>query len=68
MDAKKLVLSAREAAELLGISERHLYNLRKTQGLPWLRLGQRVVYPLDALQAWIAERTERDASNTEAGR
>lgn len=66
-DQEKLLLSTRETARLLGVSERHLYVLRTERGLPFVRLGEKIMYPRDALQEWIALHTERNGSTGDAG-
>ncbi|GAB6166209.1 hypothetical protein JCM19992_22090 [Thermostilla marina] len=56
-DGGKLLLSEREAARALGVSARHLYTLRKRGEVPFVLLGQRVLYSPAALQGWIRERS-----------
>lgn len=65
--AEKLLLSSQEAARVLGISTRHLYVLRMERGLPHVRLGEKLAYPVDALREWIALHTERNGSTGDAG-
>lgn len=49
-----LLLSAREAARLIGVSERTLWQLSAPRGkLPAVRLGRVVRYDPDDLKAWI---------------
>ncbi len=43
-----------EAAEAIGVSERHLRSL--ADGPPVARLGTAVVYPCDLLAAWLRDR------------
>lgn len=46
--------ATREAANFLGISTPYLKKLRLTGAGPaYYRLGRRVVYSLDTLQAWL---------------
>lgn len=56
--AEKMALSVAEAAEVLGISRRSLYNLIKSDGFPVLELGGRRVIPVDLLQEWMHKRVE----------
>lgn len=53
----KLLLTPREAAELLGISERTLWSLSVPRGpIPAVRVGVRSVrYSVAALERWISE-------------
>lgn len=52
----RLSLRAREAAEALGISERLLWSLTNQGVVPHVRLGRAVLYPVDLLRDWLAER------------
>lgn len=53
-----IAVSAEKAAELLGVSGKHLRTHYLRDGIPHLRIGGRVVFPLDALHAW-ANRPDR---------
>lgn len=48
----RLLVGGREAARLLGMSQRSI----ERHGLPSIRIGGRRLYSVDALRAWIAER------------
>jgi len=54
-----LLLSAREAAKALSISERTLYSRTADGTLPCVRLGGRRLYDPRALTAWIDRQQER---------
>ncbi len=45
-------VSEREAAKRLNISERTLYNRRQTGKIKFVREGSRILYRLDALDAY----------------
>jgi excisionase family DNA binding protein len=55
-----LVLRPREAAKALGVCPRTLATWTKAGNIPVVRVGtgkkQAVLYPVDALRAWLAER------------
>jgi excisionase family DNA binding protein len=51
--------SIREAAAVLGVSHTFAYELAHRGELPVLRLGRRMVVPVEALHRLIAEGTER---------
>lgn len=55
LDLKCGCLNAREAARFLGISLRTLFTWtnRKEDAIPHLRIGSRVLYPLELLREWI---------------
>ena len=48
-----MLISAPKAAERLGISARHLWNLTKAGDVPCNRVGRRVMYSPALLQAWV---------------
>ncbi|WP_026151341.1 helix-turn-helix transcriptional regulator [Streptomyces prunicolor] len=59
----KAFLNVRDAAEYLGLSPQTLYVWRhRRQGPPSFRMGQRgrVMYRLEALEAWIREQEQAD--------
>jgi excisionase family DNA binding protein len=53
MASNGLVMSVTEAAELLGISRALAYELARSQRLPAVRLGRRLVVPRKALAFWL---------------
>ena len=53
----RLTYTVPEVAELLGISSRSIYRAVHSGTLPNIHLGQRVLIPAQALQAWIAQYT-----------
>ena len=48
-----LMLSAKEASAVLGISLAKTYELTKSRGFPVIKVGKRVLIPRDKLIAWI---------------
>ena len=60
----RLLRSAREAAEALGICEKTLWNVSEPRGdLPVVRIGRRTLYSVDDLHAWIERRKEGGRSD-----
>lgn len=55
---KPLAFSAPEAARAIGISERLLWSMTKAGEVPHMRIGTRVIYPVAALEKWLAEQIE----------
>lgn len=49
----KLLLTARETAAMLSISERKLWNLTNENEIPAIRIGRSVRYSIDDLEQWI---------------
>jgi excisionase family DNA binding protein len=54
--AGPLALAPREAARAIGVSERTLWTYTRTQGVPHVRLGRRILYPVRELTEWLASR------------
>lgn len=51
-----LVLSVKQAARLIGVGYRPVYDLARTADFPALKLGNRIIIPRDALRAWLDNR------------
>lgn len=56
-----LALRAKDAARLLSISTRALWSLTNRGEVPHVRIGKSVLYPTDALRAWLAQQTKGGA-------
>jgi excisionase family DNA binding protein len=52
----QLALRPKEAAKALDIGVRLLWSLTNRGEIPHVRLGRRIVYPISALEAWLAEK------------
>ena len=53
-----LVVSAAEAARLLGVSRPTLYQLLNREDFPSFRVGNRVLVSVAGLQEWIERQTK----------
>ena len=53
---RPLLLTPRQAAEALQISERKLWSMKASGEIPHVLLGRSVRYPRADLQQWIDER------------
>ena len=53
---RPLLLTPRQAAEALQISERKLWSMKASGEIPHVLLGRSVRYPVADLQQWIEER------------
>jgi hypothetical protein len=53
-----LALRPRDAAAALGISERKLWEVTadRTSGIPHVKLGKAVLYPVDELRRWLSDK------------
>ena len=59
-DDLPLVLNAKEAAKVLGISQRQVYEVAKIKGFPVVYAGRRVVFPRDGLRRWLDKADQRN--------
>jgi excisionase family DNA binding protein len=57
-DFPRLSLRPKEAAKSLGIGERLLWSKTNSGEIPHLRIGTAVVYPVAALEQWLAEQAK----------
>ena len=57
----RLALRPREAARALGIGERKLWEITadKTSGIPHVRFGRAIVYPVHELERWLEEQAAK---------
>lgn len=55
--AQRVILSTREAAQLLGISTRKLWELTNRGEVPHTRIGRRVLYSREKLLEWFESRS-----------
>ena len=51
----KLALTVNEAAEAIGVSDRKVRDLVNMTGFPVVRLGGRVIIPVDDLRRWLSQ-------------
>lgn len=52
-DMPKLALTVPELADALGIGRNAAYTLCETEGFPSVRIGKRIVVPIQPLQEWL---------------
>ena len=57
----KLVFSISEVADMLGISLNHAYAMAKTGQIPSVKLGRRIVVPIDSLNRKINVEEEKES-------
>ena len=63
IDAGRVALSVKEAAESLGVSEAHLRN--HLSEVPHFHLGGRVLFPVLELHEWARRRAEGERQAAE---
>lgn len=52
---EKLVLSAKEVSELLGLSTAFIYKLVRENGIPHKKISKRVVFSKKVIEEWLLE-------------
>ena len=50
---EKLIFSVPEVGKLLGVCRQTAYQLAKTNQIPVIRLGRRIVVPRSAFKEWL---------------
>jgi len=55
---QRLTVNRAEAASMLGISERLLWTWTNAGQIPHVRIGARVLYPVEALRQWLDDQTQ----------
>ena len=50
---EKTTMSVQELSSQMGISLAKAYELVKTPGFPTLRIGTRILIPVDAYRSWL---------------
>jgi excisionase family DNA binding protein len=56
---KRSCMTVPEAAEMLGISRNHAYELARQGKLPVIRLGKRLIIPRIGFEKWLEESLTR---------
>ncbi len=56
---EKLTLSVPEAAKVVGISARYMYDLVKTEGFPTIQVGRRLLVSAPGLSRWLEEQAQK---------
>lgn len=51
--SQRLLLTVRETAAMLALSERKLWELTNREGLPSIRIGRLVRYSLTDVEDWV---------------
>ena len=57
---EKATMSVQELASQLGISLPKAYELVKRPGFPVLKIGTRILIPMDAFKAWLISNASHD--------
>ena len=57
-DELPLFMDVKQVANVLGISRSTVYELAKEQGLPFIRIGTKIIIPKENLIEWVSTHTE----------
>lgn len=52
---EKLTITVEEMENVVGVSRPKAYELIHKEGFPAVRIGRRVVIPIDGLKRWLEE-------------
>ena len=52
---EKLTVTMDEMAKIVGVRRATAYELIHKEGFPTVRIGRRIVIPLDSLKRWLEE-------------
>lgn len=52
---EKLTITVEEMANVVGVSRPKAYELIHKEGFPSVRIGRRIVIPIDGLKRWLEE-------------
>lgn len=63
---EKLLLTAIEAGEAIGVGRTRIYELIATHQIPSVRIGKSVRVPTKALQEWIDRQQAANASTLDS--
>lgn len=53
---QRRTIKVAEAAEYIGVSKDTIYKLVRKQEIPHIRLGKRILFRVESLEAWLQER------------
>ncbi len=56
---EKTTISVQELSAQMGISLPKAYELTRTPGFPTIRIGTRILIPIDAYKEWLNETSNR---------
>lgn len=54
----RMALSMNEFARVMGISRTKAFQMAKVPGFPTVRLGKRMVVPIEQLRKWLEEQSK----------
>ena len=57
-DVKKVALNLSELQVALGIGRSKAFELTRQPGFPAVRIGRRILIPVDSLNEWLAEQVK----------
>lgn len=56
---EKRYYSQKDIREITGISRAQVYNIMNRTDFPAVRIGKRIIVPIEAFNRWIEEQTQK---------
>lgn len=56
---EKRYYSQKDIREITGISRAQVYNIMNRADFPAIRIGKRIIVPIEAFNRWIEEQTQK---------
>lgn len=53
----RLAVNAHELSRLTGLSTDTIYTLKSQGRVPYIKIGRRVLFPVNAIEKWLDENT-----------
>lgn len=63
---EKLAINIEEFASMVGIGRSKAYELSRRKDFPSIRLGKRVIVPVDRLKVWLDEHAQEGNSECQS--
>ena len=58
-----ILIGARQAAKALGVCERTIWTLQQDEGLPFVKIGRRVLFDPQDLKTWVERKKMETKTN-----
>ena len=59
---QKMALNVQEVSQMLGVGTNAAYDLFKREDFPSIRVGKRIVVPVEGLQEWLRTQSQKSDS------
>lgn len=55
---ERVTMNVKEMGAMMGISTPKAYDLASSEGFPSIKMGRRIVIPIEAFNRWLDEQTK----------